>query len=50
MNRMPIVGFDRFVDGDGAMRWKLFGILPIVTTAGLDIARSAVGRIMVESE
>jgi len=49
MNGMPIRGFDRLVDGEGAMRWKLFGIVPIMTASGPDITRSAAGRVMAES-
>ncbi len=31
------------------MRWKLFGIIPVVTASGPDITRSAVGRLAAES-
>jgi hypothetical protein len=44
-----IHGFDRFVDGEGAMRWKLFGIFPVMTASGPDISRSAAGRVKAES-
>src|SRR4051794_8989962 len=36
----PITGSDRIVDGEGAMRWKLFGIIPIVKASGPDTTRS----------
>ena len=49
MNGMTIRGFDRLVDGDGAMRWKLLGIIPVMVASGSDIARSAAGRLMAES-
>jgi len=49
MHAMPIGGFDRLVDDEGAMRWKLFGIIPIVTASGPDITRSAMGRVVAES-
>jgi hypothetical protein len=42
-------GFDRLVDGEGMMRWKLLGIIPVVTGAGRDITRSATGRLEAES-
>jgi hypothetical protein len=42
-------GFDRLVDGEGAMRWKLLGIIPVVTGSGRDITRSALGRVEAES-
>lgn len=31
MHGMPIRGSDRLLDGEGAMRWKLFGIIPDLT-------------------
>ena len=46
---IPIRGGDTFLDGGGAMRWKLFGILPIVNASGPNITRSAAGRVNVES-
>jgi hypothetical protein len=49
MNGMPIHGFDRLVNGEGAMRWKLLGMIPVMTASGPDITRSAAGRVMAES-
>jgi len=49
MYGMPITGFDRLLDGAGAMRWKLLGIIPIMTASGPEITRSAAGRVMAES-
>jgi Family of unknown function (DUF6920) len=46
---IPIRGFDRVVDGIGAMKWKLFGATPIVSASGPDVTRSAIGRIHAES-
>ena len=46
---LPIRGSDRIVDGQGAMRWKLLGIIPVLTAAGPQITRSAVGRLQGES-
>jgi hypothetical protein len=48
-NMSTIRGFDRFVDGEGAMRWKLFGFFPVMTASGPDISRSAAGRAKAES-
>ena len=48
MNGLPIWGSDRLVDGVGAMRWKLFGLFPVVTASGSDTTRSAVGRMLGE--
>ena len=49
MRGMSIRGGDSFVDGQGAMRWKLFGIVPVINAAGPDITRSAAGRVNIES-
>lgn len=49
MHRMPIRGSDRLVDGQGALRWRLFGIIPVMTASGPDITRSAAGRVAGES-
>jgi len=49
MFRMPIKGSDRLVDGEGAMKWKLFGLIPVMTASGPDISRSAAGRVAGEA-
>jgi hypothetical protein len=49
MAGLPIRGSDRFVDGKGAMRWRLFGLIPVVAASGPDITRSAIGRVQAES-
>src|SRR3569832_2882983 len=46
---LPIRGGDSFLDGEGAMRWRLFGLVPIITAEGADITRSAAGRAHDES-
>jgi hypothetical protein len=46
---LPIHGWDRFLDGAGAMRWKLLGLFPVMTASGPDISRSAAGRVQAES-
>ncbi len=46
---VPITGGDSFVDNQGAMEWKLLGIVPVVNASGSDITRSAGGRINIES-
>lgn len=46
---VPLCGGDRFLDGQGAMRWKLLGIVPIVNASGPDITRSTAGRVNIES-
>ncbi len=46
---LPVSGFDCFLDGKGAMRWKLLGLFPIMSASGPDITRSAIGRLAAES-
>jgi hypothetical protein len=46
---LPIVGSDRWVDGEGSMRWRLLGIVPVMTADGPDISRSSAGRLQLES-
>jgi hypothetical protein len=49
MGLLPVRGSDRVVDGVGSMRWKLLGLLPVVTGAGPDITRSTIGRLLIET-
>ena len=42
------VGFDRYVDGEGAMAWWLGGVVPLVRASGPDVTRSALGRLATE--
>jgi hypothetical protein len=49
MRGIPVRGSDRFIDGEGHMRWKLLGLLPLMSASGPDISRSAAGRINLES-
>lgn len=46
---LTISGFDRLVDGQGEMRWKVLGILPIIKSRGADVTRSAAGRLAAET-
>ena len=39
-----ITGFDQFIEGVGEMRWKLFGLIPVMTGSGPDVSRSAGDR------
>jgi hypothetical protein len=45
---MRIRGSDRYARGEGAMLWKLFGIVPVVRAEGEDVTRSAAGRLAME--
>ncbi len=49
LHGLPISGFDRLLDGAGVMRWRLLGVIPLVTASGPDISRSAAGRICAEA-
>ncbi|MGD8491847.1 MAG: hypothetical protein PVI68_22775, partial [Anaerolineae bacterium] len=46
---LPIRGSDRWADGQGAMNWKLLGLIPVMTADGPDITRSAAGRVAGEA-
>ncbi|MFO8010176.1 MAG: DUF6544 family protein, partial [Dehalococcoidia bacterium] len=48
MYGIPVRGFDRLVDGEGEMRWKLLGLIPIIRASGPDITRSVAGRVAAE--
>lgn len=49
MGPLSISGSDRFIDGQGAMAWKLLGIIPVMRADGPDISRSAAARLEAES-
>lgn len=46
---MRISGYDRYFDGEGEMRWKLFGLVPVASASGRDVSRSAAGRVAGEA-
>jgi hypothetical protein len=46
---LPLRGSDRFLDGQGAMLWRLLGTIPVTRASGPDVTRSAAGRIAAES-
>lgn len=46
---MRIRGFDRFGRGEGEMRWKLFGVIPVMRARGADVTRSAAARLAMEA-
>ena len=46
---MPVVGFDRYVAAAGQMRWRLAGLVPVVSAAGPDASRSAAARLAGEA-
>ncbi|MFI7744168.1 DUF6544 family protein [Kocuria rhizosphaericola] len=46
---LPVAGYDRYGPGGGELRWRLLGVLPVMSAAGPDITRSAAGRLAGES-
>ena len=42
---LPILGYDRFTDGSGEMRWRLGGLIPVMSAHGPDVTASAAGRL-----
>jgi hypothetical protein len=46
---MRISGDDRYTNGEGAMRWYLWQIIPMLSAAGPDVSRSAAGRVAMEA-
>lgn len=48
MYGLAIRGFDRIVEGKGAMKWKLLGVIPVINKSGEDITRSTAGRLAAE--
>ncbi len=49
MGGLPISGYDRLLDGAGEMKWKLLGLIPVMSATGGDVTRSAKGRLAAES-
>jgi hypothetical protein len=49
MMGLPVYGSDRLVDGSGAQRWKLLGLIPVMSASGPDVARSTAGRLAAEA-
>ncbi|TVP46944.1 MAG: hypothetical protein EA350_06170 [Gemmatimonadales bacterium] len=45
---MRIRGYDRYSGGEGEMRWKLFGVIPVMRATGPDVTRSAAARMAME--
>ncbi|MHA7263466.1 DUF6920 family protein [Arthrobacter sp. TMN-37] len=45
---LPVRGYDCFSSGTGHMRWRLLGIVPVMTADGVDVTRSAAGRLACE--
>jgi hypothetical protein len=46
---LPVTGFDRFSAATGEMRWRLLGLLPVLSATGPDVSLSAAGRLAGEA-
>ncbi len=46
---IPVLGYDKYFDGAGEMRWRLGGIVPVMSARDTDIGTSAAGRLAAES-
>jgi hypothetical protein len=46
---LAVDGDDYYLDGTSRMKIALFGLFPVVNSSGPDIAKSALGRLLVES-
>lgn len=46
---LPVQGFDRSADGQGEMRWRLLGLIPVMSAGGPHVTRSAAGRLALET-
>jgi hypothetical protein len=42
---LRVRGSDRYVDGEGAMDWRVAGIVPVLRASSPDVSRSAAGRL-----
>jgi hypothetical protein len=49
LSGLPVTGFDRFSSGSGEMRWRLGGLVPVLSASGPDVTRSAAGRLAGEA-
>ena len=46
---LPVSGSDVEIDGRGAMKWRILGIVPVMEASGPEITRSAIGRLHAEA-
>ena len=45
---LPVSGFDRWSAGSGQQRWRVAGLVPVVSVTGSEVSRSAAGRLAAE--
>jgi hypothetical protein len=46
---LPVRGFDSYALGQGRMRWRVLGVMPVLSGEGYDVTRSAADRLAIES-
>jgi hypothetical protein len=46
---LPVTGYDRYSGATGEMRWRMLGLLPVMSSSGPDVSRSAAGRLAGEA-
>ncbi|NCT90797.1 hypothetical protein GXB85_07530 [Cellulomonas sp. APG4] len=46
---VPVVGYDRWAEGQGEMRWRMAGLVPVMSGTGPDVTRSGAGRLAAEA-
>jgi hypothetical protein len=49
LGRLPVRGFDSYALGQGVLRWRMLGFVPLLSGEGYDITRSAADRLAAES-
>jgi hypothetical protein len=49
MGPLVVTGADHYLDGQGRMRISLLGLIPVINATGPDLAKAALGRLIVES-
>lgn len=45
---VPVRGFDKLTHHQGQMRWRIAGLVPVMSAGGDDVSRSAAGRLAAE--
>src|SRR5829696_4235774 len=46
---IPVLGYDKYVDGIGDIRWRIGGLVPLMSAQDTNISTSAAGRLAAES-
>lgn len=46
---IPVLGYDKYFDSVGEMRWRIGGLVPVMSARNSDVTTSAAGRLAAES-